>query len=77
MLSSPASKAFELGDQRNRTYMASDLKAGYFTCYCHPALRELKSKSTVCPLQEVQHLGDQLDRQITPVLRIIAGPVCK
>ena len=76
MLSSPGSKAFELGDQRNRMYMASDFEAGYFTCYCHPALRELKSKSTVCPFQEVQHLGDQLDRQICPVLRIIAGPVC-
>ena len=61
MLPSPGSKVLKLGEQRTRVYMASGIKAGYFACYCGPALTETKSKSTVCPLEEVQHLCDQLD----------------
>ena len=55
--------------------MAPDFKEGCFPCYSGPALRELKSKTTVCPLEEVQQLCDQIDRQVSPVLHNVPGPV--
>ena len=75
MLTSPGSKAFKRGNQRTGVYMTPDFKAGYFPCYFGPALRELKSKSAVSPLEEVQHFRDQIFRQISPGLRTVAGSV--